>query len=59
MAGIDIDIGSTATKAVVADPSGAIAFKLVIPRVFPAWKWPSRCAVRSLARASGQGRCRW
>ena len=31
MAGIGIDIGSTATKAVVADPSGAIAVKLVIP----------------------------
>ena len=34
MAGIGIDIGSTATKAVVADPSGAIAFKLVIPTGF-------------------------
>ena len=34
MAGISIDIGSTATKAVVADPSGAIAFNLVIPTGF-------------------------
>ena len=34
MAGIGIDIGSTATKAVVTDPSGAIAFKLVIPTGF-------------------------
>ena len=34
MAGIGIDIGSTATKAVVADPSGAIAFNLVIPTGF-------------------------
>lgn len=34
MAGIGIDIGSTATKAVVADPSGAIAFKLIIPTGF-------------------------
>ena len=34
MAGIGIDIGSTATKAVVADSSGAIAFKLVIPTGF-------------------------
>ena len=34
MAGIGIDIGSTATKAVVADLSGAIAFKLVIPTGF-------------------------
>ena len=59
MAGIGIDIGSTATKAVVADPSGAIAFKLLIPTGFPAWKWPGRCAVRSPARASGRGRCRW
>lgn len=30
MAGIGIDIGSTATKAVVADPSGVISLKLVI-----------------------------
>ena len=34
MAGIGIDIGSTATKAVVAAPSGAIAFNLVIPTGF-------------------------
>ena len=34
MAGIGIDIGSTATKAVVADPSGVIAFNLVIPTGF-------------------------
>ena len=59
MAGIGIDIGSTATKAVVADPSGAIAFNLVIPTGFSEWKLPSRCVVRSLARASRRERCRW